>query len=183
MIADGIARCLVRIDAAMFAVYTHRPAPSTSANDATDVSGHLFHLESIGTIKHRPHEGGSWGRWIKCRQLSGHAGLESSAEFKAIILEQVRQPGAPESIRKEIQRPGGTLVVYWPLSAAQQCPRRRPLPEHLRRVEHHHEPKDTHPTPGCGRTMVRVGEDISEKLDIVPAEFFVHRHIYAKWAC
>jgi hypothetical protein len=27
--------------------------------------------------------------------------------------------------------------------------------------------------------MVRVGEDISEKLDIVPAEFFVHRHIRA----
>jgi transposase len=31
--------------------------------------------------------------------------------------------------------------------------------------------------------MVRVGEDISEQLDIVPAEFFVHRHIYGKWAC
>jgi transposase len=28
-----------------------------------------------------------------------------------------------------------------------------------------------------------VGEDISERLDIVPAEFFVHRHIYGKWAC
>ena len=31
--------------------------------------------------------------------------------------------------------------------------------------------------------MTRVGEDISERLDIVPAEFFVHRHIYGKWAC
>ena len=31
--------------------------------------------------------------------------------------------------------------------------------------------------------MVRVGEDISERLDIVPAEFFVHRHIRGKWAC
>ena len=31
--------------------------------------------------------------------------------------------------------------------------------------------------------MTRVGEDVSEKLDIVPAEFFVHRHIYGKWAC
>jgi len=29
--------------------------------------------------------------------------------------------------------------------------------------------------------MTRVGEDISERLDIVPAEFFVHRHIYGKW--
>ena len=28
---------------------------------------------------------------------------------------------APDVIRIEIQRPGGTLVVHWPLSAAQQC--------------------------------------------------------------
>jgi transposase len=60
-------------------------------------------------------------------------------------------------------------------------PRRQALPEHLRRVEHRHEPEDT--TCGCGRPMVRIGEDVSEKLDIVPAEFFVHRHVYGKWAC
>jgi len=63
-------------------------------------------------------------------------------------------------------------------------PRRQPLPEHLRRVEHRHEPEDTNcPTPGCGRTMTRIGEDVSERLDVVPAEFFVHRHIRGKWAC
>src|SRR5947199_171786 len=39
------------------------------------------------------------------------------------------------------------------------------------------------PTPGCGRPMVRVGEDISERLDIVPAQFFVQRQIRGKWAC
>lgn len=60
-------------------------------------------------------------------------------------------------------------------------PRRQALPEHLRRVEHRHEPEDT--TCACGRPMQRVGEDISERLDIVPAEFFVHRHIYGKWSC
>src|SRR6476469_361005 len=63
-------------------------------------------------------------------------------------------------------------------------PKRQPLPDHLRRVEHRHEPEDTTcPTPDCGRQMVRVGEDVSEKLDIVPAEFFVHRHVHGKWAC
>ena len=31
--------------------------------------------------------------------------------------------------------------------------------------------------------MQRIGEDVSEKLDIIPAKFFVHRHIYGKWAC
>ena len=40
------------------------------------------------------------------------------------------------------------------------------------------EPEDTNcPTPECGQPMVRVGEDISERLDIVPAQFFVQRQI------
>ena len=60
-------------------------------------------------------------------------------------------------------------------------PRRQHLPEHLRRVEHRHEPQST--DCGCGTAMGRVGEDVSERLDIIPAEFFVHRHIYGKWAC
>ena len=60
-------------------------------------------------------------------------------------------------------------------------PRRQALPEHLRRVEHRHEPDDT--TCTCGQPMQRVGEDVSERLDIVPAEFFVHRHVWGKWAC
>ncbi|MEO6277375.1 IS66 family transposase [Roseateles sp.] len=63
-------------------------------------------------------------------------------------------------------------------------PRRQALPEHLRRVEHHHEPENTDcPTPECGQPMARIGEDVSERLDVVPAEFFVHRHIRGKWVC
>jgi transposase len=60
-------------------------------------------------------------------------------------------------------------------------PKRQALPEHLPRIEHLHEPEST--TCDCGRPMVRVGEDVSEKLDIVPAQFFVHRHVRGKWAC
>jgi len=32
-------------------------------------------------------------------------------------------------------------------------------------------------TCACGEAMVRIGEDMSERLDVVPAEFFVHRQI------
>lgn len=73
-------------------------------------------------------------------------------------------------------------------ASAQEPPKRQPrrqaLPEHLRRVEHHHEPESTTcAVPGCGQPMVRIGEDVSERLDIIPAEFFVHRHIRGKWVC
>jgi transposase len=67
---------------------------------------------------------------------------------------------------------------------APRQPRRQALPEHLRREEHLHEPQNTTcPNEGCGQPMQRIGEDVSEKLDIVPAQFFVQRHIYGKWAC
>ena len=63
-------------------------------------------------------------------------------------------------------------------------PKRQALPEHLVRVEHHHEPESTLcSTADCASQMVRVGEDISERLDIIPAQFFVRRHIRGKWAC
>lgn len=63
-------------------------------------------------------------------------------------------------------------------------PKRRPLPENLPRVEHRHEPEDTTcPSAGCGRPMVCIGKDVSEEMDIIPARYIVHRHIYGKWAC
>jgi transposase len=59
---------------------------------------------------------------------------------------------------------------------------RQPLPEHLPRIEHRHEPASC--TCGqCGQALVKIGEDISEQLDVEPARFFVHRHIRPQYAC
>ena len=65
---------------------------------------------------------------------------------------------------------------------------RQPLPEHLPRIEHRHEPESC--TCGqCGNDLTKIGEDISEQLDVEPARFFVHgprpapRHIRAQYAC
>jgi len=59
---------------------------------------------------------------------------------------------------------------------------RQPLPEHLPRVEHRHEPESC--TCGqCGNDLVKIGEDITEQLDLEPAKFFVHRHIRPQYAC
>lgn len=59
---------------------------------------------------------------------------------------------------------------------------RQPLPDHLPRIEHLHEPESC--TCGkCGKDLVKIGEDISEQLDVEPARFFVHRHIRPQYAC
>lgn len=59
--------------------------------------------------------------------------------------------------------------------------RRLPLPAHLPRREIRHEPAST--TCACGCQMTRIGEDVAEKLDYVPGDFTVERHIRGKWAC
>jgi transposase len=59
---------------------------------------------------------------------------------------------------------------------------RQPLPAHLPRIEHLHEP-DSCQCGQCGTDLIKIGEDITEQLDVGPAKFFVHRHIRPQYAC
>jgi transposase len=71
-----------------------------------------------------------------------------------------------------------------PAAAAErpiQTARRSALPASLPRREIRHEPEDTR--CGCGCTLERIGEDVSEKLDYVPGLFTVERHVRGKWVC
>lgn len=59
---------------------------------------------------------------------------------------------------------------------------RQPLPAHLERIDHRHEPESCQ-CGQCGADLVKIGEDVSEQLDVEPARFFVHRHIRPQYAC
>lgn len=59
---------------------------------------------------------------------------------------------------------------------------RQPLPPELPRIEHRHEPASCQ-CGQCGAALVKIGEDVSEQLDVEPARFFVHRHIRPQYAC
>jgi transposase len=65
--------------------------------------------------------------------------------------------------------------------ASARRPVRQALPAALPRIEHRHELQGTN--CACGQPLLRIGEDVSEQLDCVPAQFFVHRHIRGKYAC
>lgn len=74
-----------------------------------------------------------------------------------------------------------TAASVEPRSPRSRAGRQR-LPDHLPRIEHLHEPLSC--TCGqCGTALVKIGEDISEQLDVEPARFFVHRHIRPQYAC
>jgi transposase len=62
-------------------------------------------------------------------------------------------------------------------------PGRRPLPEELPRVEVLHDLKDEEKVCACGCELSRIGEEVTEQLDIVPARIQVLRHVRPKYAC
>lgn len=59
--------------------------------------------------------------------------------------------------------------------------RRKPLPEHLPREIHIHQPDSQ--CSGCGGALRYFGEDVAEILECVPARFKVIRHVRPKLVC
>ena len=91
--------------------------------------------------------------------------IECCDEDGAAIVAELEQERAPAGTPRPYKRTG-----------------RNPLPPELPRIEHRHEPASC--TCGeCGLDLVKIGEDISEQLDVEPARFFVHRHIRPQYAC
>jgi len=64
-----------------------------------------------------------------------------------------------------------------------QQPKRKPLPANLPRVDEIHDIPEEKKICGCGARLSRIGEEVSEKLDYVPAKMRVIRQIRLKYAC
>jgi transposase len=117
-----------------------------------------------------------------------------------ILLEQIRHLRAQLFGRKSEKIQGGpqTLPLFdMPEPAQEDEPDekvhvpahdrrkrgRKPLPEELPRVEVVHDIDDADKTCACGCQLTRIGEEVSEQLDIIPAKMQVIRHIRPKYAC
>lgn len=61
-------------------------------------------------------------------------------------------------------------------------PVRKPLPAHLPREVEVHQPASCQ-CPDCGNALRRIGEEVSEQLEYIPARFKVIRHVRPKFAC
>jgi len=60
---------------------------------------------------------------------------------------------------------------------------RKALPKHLPRFDVIHDIDEEQKQCGCGELKSCIGEEISEKLDYIPAQLKVERHIRLKYAC
>ena len=62
-------------------------------------------------------------------------------------------------------------------------PGRKPLPENLLRIDVEHDLTKEEKQCQCGCIKSRIGKEISEQLDIIPAKMQVIRNIRYKYAC
>ena len=89
-----------------------------------------------------------------------------------------------EGAAEKKQGAGSTLAA--PAAAifasVTEKPARRALPEHLPRQTEIHQPEQES-CPGCGGELRKLGEDVSEMLEYVPARFKVIRHVRPKLSC
>lgn len=88
-----------------------------------------------------------------------------------------------ELLLEDLQEEEGQKAVDQPLLSAEekQKPVRRPLPEHLPRETAVH--VEACACPKCGGELRRLGEDVTEVLEYVPASFKVIRHVRPKFSC
>lgn len=104
--------------------------------------------------------------------------LNWQIEQMELRLEELESHPAESATRTESQvAAAATSVDRWVAK-----PARRPLPEHLPREVQTHEPKQQ-ACPDCGSELRKLGEDVSEVLEYIPARFRVIRHVRPKLAC
>lgn len=60
---------------------------------------------------------------------------------------------------------------------------RKPFPDYFPRITILHDIPETEKTCSCGHELTRIGEESSEKLDIIPAKIQVEVHVRPKYAC
>jgi transposase len=103
--------------------------------------------------------------------------LARQIEQLELRLEELQASQGDDQKPAEDKLPPAAISVLPPLK-----PARRPLPEHLPRRTQVHEPKPSK-CPECGGELRKMGEDVSEVLEYVPARFHVIRHVRPKLSC
>ena len=111
------------------------------------------------------------------RQVAARLQFGRSSEKRTQEIEQLQL--ALDDLHEET----GAAAAERPAALRQVMgkPVRRPLPDHLPREEIVHAPACA--CPQCGGVLRRLGEEVTEVLDYVPASFKVIRHVRPKFSC
>lgn len=105
-------------------------------------------------------------------QMFGKKSEKSTADSGVVQLSLFDMP-EPEVEPEPVEIPGHQ----------RRKPGRKALPESLPREIIVHDIPEQDKICGCGASLERIGDDVCEKLDVVPAIIRVIRHIRPKYAC
>ncbi len=105
--------------------------------------------------------------------------IQREIEQLELQLEELESDNAEQQEQSEKALAPAAAAVF---AAATRKPGRRALPDHLPREVEIHEPKEKG-CPACGGRVRKLGEDVSEVLEYVPARFKVIRHVRPKLSC
>jgi transposase len=102
-------------------------------------------------------------------------------EQMELSLEDIEGDIAEDAVRTDV-RAGGDSVAFEVAAYTRRQPKRGPLPEHLPRKR----VVLAAPTscPCCGSAKLsKLGEDITETLEVIPRKFFVKQTVRERWSC
>jgi transposase len=105
--------------------------------------------------------------------------IQKEIEQLELQLEDLEAAQAEKREQTEKTLAPAAAAVF---AKAVRKPVRRPLPDHLPREVETHAPEEKG-CPACGGNLNKLGEDISEMLEYVPARFKVIRHVRPKLSC
>jgi len=89
-----------------------------------------------------------------------------------------------DEVKAKIEQQNPSRTKKAPTRKNQNHPGRRPLPAELPRETQDIEPAESEKVcPICQKPKDRIGEEVTEKLEFVPASFYVRRYVRHKYAC
>jgi transposase len=112
-----------------------------------------------------------------------HERFGQSSERRALLAQlelqlfELEEDQAQAETRAEIAAPSSVTVQPF----SRRKPARRPLPEHLPRERVVYPMAST--CPCCGGTLHKLGEDVTESLELVPRQWTVIQHVREKYSC
>lgn len=101
---------------------------------------------------------------------------KSSESFKA-------QPDLPFGLEPESAIPPDERRETETITYERSKPGRKPLSPDLPREHLFHDLPESERTCACGHELAKIGEDVSERLNVTPPKLWVETHHYAKYAC
>ncbi len=113
--------------------------------------------------------------WFKQKLFGSSSEKLSAAELAQIrLFDEVEAAVAQREVEEQLQQVAAHV---------RRRPVRRPLPASLPRTEVVIDIPEAEKHCGCGHELVRIGEESSEKLDVIPPQVRVIRTIRPKYAC